>query len=61
VTDPAGRPVARTARTWEVLAAHHHPDRGTHVVEVDPAAAEPLRTLAVAGLLAVDTMLAPGA
>ena len=59
VTDPAGRPVARTARTWEVLAARHHPDAGTHVVEVDPQAVEPLRTLAVAALLAVDTMLAP--
>jgi hypothetical protein len=61
VSDRDGRPVARTARTWEVLAARHHPDAGTHVVEVSPSAAEPLRTLAVAGLLAVDSMLAPAA
>jgi uncharacterized protein DUF2510 len=61
VTDTSGRPVARTARTWEVLAARHHPDAGTHVVEVAPEVVDPLRTLAVAGLLAVDTMLAPAA
>jgi hypothetical protein len=61
VIDPSGRPVARVARTWEVLAARQHPDAGTHVVEVGPAIAEPLRTLAVASLLAVDTMLAPEA
>jgi Protein of unknown function (DUF2510) len=59
VVDPSGRPVARTARTWEVLAARQHPDAGTHVVEVAPDVVEPLRTLAVASLLAVDTMLAP--
>ncbi|MBV9952832.1 MAG: DUF2510 domain-containing protein [Acidimicrobiia bacterium] len=59
VNGPNGQPVARTARTWEVLAALQHPDAGTHVVEVAPGVAEPLRTLAVAALLASDTMFAP--
>jgi hypothetical protein len=59
VNSPDGQPIARTARTWEVLAALQHPDAGTHVVEVAPGVAEPLRTLAVAALLASDTMFAP--
>jgi hypothetical protein len=61
VNGPAGQPVARTARTWEVLAALQHPDAGTHVVELAPGVAPPLRTLAVAAMLAVDTMLVPAA
>jgi hypothetical protein len=59
VNSPDGQPIARTARTWEVLAALQHPDAGTHVVEVAPGVAEPLRALAVAALLASDTMFAP--
>jgi hypothetical protein len=59
VSAPDGQPIARTARNWEVLAALQHPDEGTHVVEVAPGVAEPLRTLAVAALLASDTMFAP--
>jgi hypothetical protein len=58
VRAPDGRPVARTSNTWEVLATNQHPIAGTHVIEVAPGVAEPLRTLAVAALLGVDTMLA---
>jgi hypothetical protein len=58
VSTPDGRPVARTSNSWEVLATSQHPIAGTHVVEVAPGVAEPLRVLAVAALLSVDTLLA---
>lgn len=59
VLDHTGEVVARVSHTWEVLARTHHPERDTYILEVMRPLAEPLRTLAIGALLAVDTMLAP--
>lgn len=57
VRDPAGVLVARVSTTWEVLAGRHHPDAGTYLVLFEHALPEPFRSLVLAALLALDSLL----
>lgn len=59
VADRTGEVVARVSRTWEVLAPTHHPERDTYIVEVFRPLSDPLRSLALAALLCLETMVAP--
>jgi len=59
VHDRTGQLVARVSRTWEVLARDHHPEQGTYIVQVVRPLAEPLRSLTLAALLALETMIVP--
>ena len=57
--DPGGTVVARVSTTWEVLADAHHPTAGTYLVVFEQLVAEPLHTLALGALLALDALLVP--
>jgi hypothetical protein len=56
VLDGAGQPIARVTKRWaglrELLT-----DADTYVVEVSPAAVDPLRSLAVATCLVIDVVM----
>jgi len=56
VSDAQGQVVARVSTTWEVPSSSFHPMPDTHLVVVDRAMVDPLRSLAMAALLAADAM-----
>ena len=56
VLDGAGQPIARVTKKWAGLR-ELFTDADTYVVEVSPAAADPLRSLAVATCLVIDVVM----
>jgi uncharacterized protein YxjI len=56
VRDGGGQQVARVTKKWAGLR-ELFTDADTYVVEVSPAAVDPLRSLAVASCLAIDTIM----
>ena len=56
VLDAAGQPVARVTKKWAGLR-ELFTDADTYVVEVSPAAVDPLRSLAVAACLVIDVVM----
>ncbi len=56
VRDAAGREVARVTKKWAGLR-ELFTDADTYVVEVSPDATDPLRSLAVASCLVIDTIM----
>jgi uncharacterized protein YxjI len=56
VRDGGGQPVARVTKKWAGLR-ELFTDADTYVVEVSPAAVDPLRSLAVASCLVIDTIM----
>jgi uncharacterized protein YxjI len=54
---PSGEPVARTSRTWEVLAHARFTRADTYVVQVLRPLPEPLRSLALAAMVALEPLL----
>jgi hypothetical protein len=56
VLDGAGQPIARVTKRWAGLR-ELFTDADTYVVEVSPAAVDPLRSLAVATCLVVDVVM----
>ena len=56
VLDGAGQPIARVTKKWAGLR-ELFTDADTYVVEVSPAAADPLRSLAIATCLAIDVVM----
>jgi hypothetical protein len=56
VLDGAGQPIARVTKRWAGLR-ELFTDADTYVVEVSPAAVDPLRSLAVATCLVIDVVM----
>jgi len=56
VRDAAGQEVARVTKRWAGLR-ELFTDADNYVVQVSPAAVEPMRSLAVASVLAIDTVM----
>jgi len=56
VLDGAGQPIARVTKKWAGLR-ELFTDADTYVVEVSPAAVDPLRSLAVATCLVIDVVM----
>jgi uncharacterized protein YxjI len=56
VRDGGGQQVARVTKKWAGLR-ELFTDADTYVVEVSPAAVDPLRSLAVASCLVIDTIM----
>jgi uncharacterized protein YxjI len=56
VLDGAGQPIARVTKKWAGLR-ELFTDADTYVVEVNPTATDPLRSLAVATCLAIDVVM----
>jgi Scramblase len=56
VRDATGQEVARVSKRWAGLR-ELFTDADNYVVQVSPAAVEPMRSLAVASVLAVDTVM----
>src|SRR4029450_13425479 len=56
VLDGAGQPIARVTKRWAALR-ELFTDADTYVVEVSPAAVDPLRSLAVATCLVIDVVM----
>lgn len=54
---PSGEPVARTSRTWEVLAHARFTRPDTYVVQVLRPLPEPVRSLALAAMMALEPLL----
>lgn len=59
VLDHSGTAVARISTTWEVLSASHHPTANSYLVIFERHVPDPLHSLALAAMLALDTMLVP--
>lgn len=57
VFDGSGNEVARVAKQWRGLATELFTDADTYVVQLTPAAVEPLRSLALAASLAIDVVM----
>lgn len=57
VTDHAGNEVARATKQWRGLATEMFTDADTYVVNLLPRASEPLRSIALAGSLAIDVLM----
>jgi uncharacterized protein YxjI len=57
VTDQNGQKIAQVTKKWRGLAREMFTDADTYVVEVQPHAIEPLRTLAIGACLAIDVVL----
>jgi uncharacterized protein YxjI len=56
VLDGAGQPIARVTKKWAGMR-ELFTDADTYVVEVSPAAVDPLRSLAVATCLVIDVVM----
>ena len=56
VLDGAGQPIARVTKRWAGMR-ELFTDADTYVVEVSPAAVDPLRSLAVATCLVIDVVM----
>jgi Scramblase. len=57
VYDGSSNEVARVTKKWRGLATELFTDADTYVVDLTPAAIDPLRTLALAASLAIDVVL----
>lgn len=57
VYDMSSNEVARVAKKWRGIATEVFTDADTYVVNLTPAAVEPLRTLALAASLAIDVVM----
>lgn len=57
VSDQTGTEVARTTKKWRGLATEMFTDADTYVVNIEPYASDPIRSLALAGCLAIDVIM----
>lgn len=57
ITDQAGNDIAQATKKWRGLATEMFTDADTYVVNFQPYAAEPLRSLGLAVALAIDVIL----
>ncbi|MEX2279768.1 MAG: phospholipid scramblase-related protein [Acidimicrobiia bacterium] len=57
ITDQAGNEIAQATKKWRGLATEMFTDADTYVVNFQPYAAEPLRSLGLAAALAIDVIL----
>ncbi|MDX1449802.1 MAG: phospholipid scramblase-related protein [Acidimicrobiia bacterium] len=57
IIDQAGNEVATATKKWRGLATEMFTDADTYVVNLQPYASEPLRSLAVAAALTIDVIL----
>lgn len=57
VYDGSSNEVARVTKKWRGLATELFTDADTYVVDLTPAAVDPVRTLALAASLAIDVVL----
>ena len=57
IFDQAGNEVARAAKQWRGLATEVFTDADTYVVTLQPYAGDPLRSLALAAVLAIDIVM----
>ena len=52
-----GGEVARVTKQWRGMVTEMFTDADSYALELTPAATEPLRSLAVAGVLAIDLVM----
>ena len=57
VSDASGQRVARVTKTWGGLAREIFTDADAYVVELEPHAHDPVRSLAAAAALGIDLVM----
>jgi uncharacterized protein YxjI len=57
VSDASGQRVARVTKTWGGLAREVFTDADTYVIELEPHAQDPVRSLAAAAALGIDLVM----
>jgi uncharacterized protein YxjI len=57
VNDPNGQPVAQVGKKWRGLAREVFTDADTYVVQLQPHATDPVRSLALSAALAIDIVM----